>query len=207
MIRFLHVIAILCLVGSAGYAYSIKYDTLYYAEEIVKVRAKIRRERDAIAVAKAEWALLTRPDRLQRIVDQHLDLQPLSMNQLGRMADLPVRPPRTDAIGSKLDMLLSSLGTDGPAKPAPKPAPAGVATASKPAGASLAALAAEAAAPPPTATKAPAKAPSKAAAAPAPKPRPFSIEALLGFGGPAAAPRRSPRSPTTTGSIPSESAR
>lgn len=205
MIRFLHLVAIVSLIGSAGYAYSIKYDTLYYAEEIVKVRAKIRRERDAVAVAKAEWALLTRPDRLQRIVDQHLDMQPLSMNQLGRMADLPVRPPKTDAIGSKLDMLLGGLGAEAPGKPAPKaPAAGGPATAAaKPAAApaSLAALAAAAAAVPAPA----AKPPAKAAAAPA-KPRPFSIEALLGLGGPAAAPRR-PRSPTTTGSIPSENAR
>ena len=65
------------LIGSAAYAYSIKYDTLYYAEELAKLKAKIQRERDAVAIAKAEWALLTRPDRLQRIVDQHLDLQPL----------------------------------------------------------------------------------------------------------------------------------
>ena len=156
-------------------------------------------------MVKAEWALLTRPDRLQRIVDQHLDLQPLSMNQLGRMTDLPVRPPKTDAIGSKLDMLLSSLGTDGPAKPASKTAVAGgTAAAPKPGGASLAALAAEAAAPQAAAAKAPAR---SAAPAAAPKPRPFSIEALLGLGGPAAPPRRSSRSPTTTGSIPSENAR
>jgi hypothetical protein len=106
MIRLLHILAIACLVASAAYAYSIKYDTLYYAEEIVKVRRKIERERDAIAVAKAEWALLTRPDRLQRLVEQNLDLQPMTVMQLGKLADLPQRPAKADAIGMKLEALL-----------------------------------------------------------------------------------------------------
>jgi hypothetical protein len=103
--RFLHLVAISGLVASAGYAYSIKYDTLYYAEEVVKVRRKIERERDAIAVAKAEWALLTRPDRLQKLVEQNLDLQPMSVTQLGKLADLPQRPAKADAIGMKLEAL------------------------------------------------------------------------------------------------------
>ncbi|NNM70833.1 cell division protein FtsL [Enterovirga aerilata] len=106
MIRFLHLVAITGLVASAAYAYSIKYETLYYAEEVVKVRRKIERERDAIAVAKAEWALLTRPDRLQRLVEQNLDLQPMGIYQLGRLADLPQRPPKADAIGMKLEALI-----------------------------------------------------------------------------------------------------
>jgi hypothetical protein len=105
MMRFLHLVAISGLVASAGYAYSIKYDTLYYAEEVVKVRRKIERERDAIAVAKAEWALLTRPDRLQKLVEQNLDLQPMSVTQLGKLADLPQRPAKADAIGMKLEAL------------------------------------------------------------------------------------------------------
>lgn len=105
MMRLLHMVAICGLIASAAYAYSIKYDTLYYAEEIVKVRAKLTKERDAIAVAKAEWALLERPDRLQRMVDQHLDLQPMSINQLARLADLPVRPARNDEIARKLEAL------------------------------------------------------------------------------------------------------
>jgi hypothetical protein len=106
MIRLLHVLAITGLISSAAYAYSIKYDTLYYAEEVVKLRRKIERERDAIAVAKAEWALLTRPDRLQRLVEQNLDLQPMSIMQLGRLSDVPQRPPKSDAIGMKLEALI-----------------------------------------------------------------------------------------------------
>ena len=69
------------------------------------MKAKIHRERDAIAVLKAEWQLLNRPDRLQAIADKHLDLQPLHVHQLARMSDLPNRPPPADEIGRKLEAL------------------------------------------------------------------------------------------------------
>ena len=45
-------------IASAVYAYSIKYETLYYAEQVAKLKAKVQRERDAIAVLQAEWQLL-----------------------------------------------------------------------------------------------------------------------------------------------------
>lgn len=105
MIRFLHILAIAGLIASAGYAYSIKYDTLYYAEQVAKLKAKVQKERDGIAVIKAEWALLNRPDRLQAVADRYLDLQPLNVQQLARLSDLPNRPPRADEIGRKLEAL------------------------------------------------------------------------------------------------------
>lgn len=106
MMRLLHAVAITMLIASAAYAYGIKYDTLYYSEEIAKIRARLHKERDAIAVAKAEWVLLTRPERLQAMVDRHLDLVPLTVSQLARLSDLPVRPPRADEIGRKLETLM-----------------------------------------------------------------------------------------------------
>ncbi|HEX2136856.1 MAG TPA: hypothetical protein VHG30_13285 [Microvirga sp.] len=105
MIKLLHFAAISALVGSAGYAYSIKYETLYHAEQVAKLKAKLQRERDAIAVLRAEWQHLNRPDRLQVAVERHLDLQPLGVQQMARLSDLPNRPPREDGIGRKLEAL------------------------------------------------------------------------------------------------------
>jgi hypothetical protein len=105
MIRLLHIIVISALIASAGYAYSIKYETLYYAEQVAKLKGKLQRERDAIAVLKAEWQLLNRPDRLQAAAERHLDLQPMNIHQLARLSDLPNRPPREDGIGRKLEAL------------------------------------------------------------------------------------------------------
>jgi hypothetical protein len=105
MIKLLHIIAISALVASAGYAYSIKYETLFYVEQVAKLKSKVQRERDAIAVLQAEWQYLDRPDRLQVAADQHLDLQPLKIQQLARLSDLPDRPEREDEIGRKLEAL------------------------------------------------------------------------------------------------------
>jgi hypothetical protein len=105
MIRILHALAICGLISSAVYAYSIKYEALYFTEQIAKLKAKVQRERDAIAVVKAEWALLNRPERLQKMVQQKLDLQPMDVKQLARLADIPNRPDRGDEIARKLESL------------------------------------------------------------------------------------------------------
>jgi hypothetical protein len=117
LIRLLHIMAITGLIASAAYVYSIKYDTLYYAEEIAKLKVKLRQEHDAIAVNKAEWALLTRPDRLQRLADKVADLQPMVITQLARFSELPARPAKQDEIGAKLEAL---LGTEATATPKDK---------------------------------------------------------------------------------------
>lgn len=102
MIRILNLIAVLCLIGSAAYAYSIKYETLYHAEQVAKLKQRIQKERDSIAVLKAEWQHLNRPDRLQAAVDKHLSLQPLAVQQLARLSDLPEKAPKVDEIARLL---------------------------------------------------------------------------------------------------------
>lgn len=114
MIKLLHVVAIGALVSSAFYAYTIKYDTTLEAEQLQKIRMKAQRERDAIAVLKAEWQYLNRPDRVQALAVRHLDLQPFSVTQVVRMSDIPNRGPKVDAIGRKLEDLGLGLPTETP---------------------------------------------------------------------------------------------
>ena len=102
MIRLLNLVAVLGLIGSAIYAYSIKYDTLYQAGQVSKLKTGLHKERQAIAVLRAEWQLLTRPDRLQAAVERYLALEPIGTTHLGRLADLPARPDRGDEIGRLL---------------------------------------------------------------------------------------------------------
>jgi len=105
MVRFLNFLAVLALVGSAIYAYSIKYETIFHAERIVKLKHEIKAEQDEIATLRAEWAHLTRPERVQALADKFLDLQPVALRQIVRADALPERTARTDAIGDKLDAL------------------------------------------------------------------------------------------------------
>jgi cell division protein FtsL len=105
MVRFLNVLAILALVGAAIYAYSIKYQTIFYAEELTKLKHRIKAEQDAIAMSRAEWAHLTRPERIQALADKLLDLQPVAINQIVKPDALPERAPKVDTIGRKLESL------------------------------------------------------------------------------------------------------
>ena len=114
MIKLLHVIAIGALVSSALYAYSIKYETTLEAEQLQKLKAKAQRERDAIAVLKAEWQFLNRPDRVQMLAERHLDLQPFVVTQVVKPSDIPNRGPKVDAIGRKLEDLGLGLPTETP---------------------------------------------------------------------------------------------
>jgi cell division protein FtsL len=110
MWRLLHVIAIGALVASAVYVYSVKYQTIYASEQIVKTRHLLDKERDAINILRAEYAFLTRPDRLQALADKQLEMQPLSLHQIVKAADLPEPAARIDSIARKLE----SLGLPGP---------------------------------------------------------------------------------------------
>jgi hypothetical protein len=105
MWRVLNIVAMLALIGSALYAYTIKYETILFAEQLLKTQHQIGDQKDAIARLHAEWALLTRPERLQTLADGHTTLKQLQLNQIVSLNDLPNRPAKVDEIGRKLDSL------------------------------------------------------------------------------------------------------
>jgi cell division protein FtsL len=114
MWRIMHIAAIGALVASASYVYSVKYKTILWSEKIVETRHAIEREQDAINVLRAEYALLTRPERLQELADKDLGMQPLALNQIVRASDLPEAAPKIDSIGRKIDSLgLSATPSSG----------------------------------------------------------------------------------------------
>jgi cell division protein FtsL len=114
MVRFLNFVAVLALVGSAIYAYSIKYETIFHAERIVKLKHEIKAEQDEIATLRAEWAHLTRPERVQALADKFLDLQPVALRQIVSADAVPEKTARTDQIGDKLESLGLSEPTNTP---------------------------------------------------------------------------------------------
>ncbi|OAI27587.1 hypothetical protein A1351_01505 [Methylosinus sp. R-45379] len=120
MLRILNVVAILALIGSGFYAYSIKYQTMLRAEQINKMKREAKSERDAIAVLRAEWAFMTRPERVQDLADKYLDLKPVAVTQIATAQSLPEKPERIDSIGRKLDALgLGGAATTPAASEAP----------------------------------------------------------------------------------------
>ncbi len=115
--RYFNMLAILALVGSAAYAYSIKYETILYSERLKKTRNANKALQDQIGILRADWAHLTRPEFVQALADKHLDLQQLDLLQIGTIQELPERPPKIDSIGRKLEMLGLSEPTNTPAAP------------------------------------------------------------------------------------------
>lgn len=119
MIRILNLIAITALIGSAIYAYTIKYQTMYHAETIARLKNNIKKEKDQIGILRAEWAHLTRPERVQALADKLLDLQPLALNQIVKADAIPDKAAHVDTIGRKLEDLGLSEPTNTPSDSTP----------------------------------------------------------------------------------------
>ena len=54
--RLLNIFVIAALILAASIVYKIKFDSTLQAERVAKLRGELRRERDAIATLRAEWA-------------------------------------------------------------------------------------------------------------------------------------------------------
>lgn len=89
------------IVASAYSLYEVKWQVRELREQNVLVEAEIIKERRALEVLAAEWAYLTRPERLERLTRKHLpDLVSGSGMQVAGMEEFPPRPMETEADGS-----------------------------------------------------------------------------------------------------------
>jgi hypothetical protein len=91
--RLLNIMVIGALILAASFVYKIKFDSTLQAERVAKVAGELRRERDAIATLRAEWAKLDTPGRIQGLAERHLALQPIKSTQFDNLDRLPDRPP------------------------------------------------------------------------------------------------------------------
>jgi len=93
MMRLLNICVIAALVLAASDVYKIKFESTRQAQRVAKLRTEIRREHDAIAALRAEWAKLDSPARIQDLARRHLPLKPAEPRQSDRLDNLPERPP------------------------------------------------------------------------------------------------------------------
>jgi hypothetical protein len=109
--RITHLLVIGVLVFAAAYVYRIKMESTERTERVLRLRAEIREQRDAIAVLRAEWTKLDAPLRLQGLAERHLTLKPLTATQYDSFKNLPERPPslvkpgESDPIGAMLQSI------------------------------------------------------------------------------------------------------
>ena len=103
------VVAVLC---AAYVLYSLEHSIRGVERQITRTNAAIINEKETIGLLNAEWSSLTRPERLQRLAEQHLDLRRISPDQFVKIDELegrvPAEPPvkleeqGKDAIGDIL---------------------------------------------------------------------------------------------------------
>jgi hypothetical protein len=94
MIRIVHLVAVCLFIAAAVHVYKIKFDSTVQAERVARLRAEIKRERDAVASLRSEWARLDTPARIQQLAQRHLSLKPVDTLQFDQFDRLPERPPQ-----------------------------------------------------------------------------------------------------------------
>jgi len=100
MFRTTDMILIAAMLGAAGVTFKLKHDAEDRLAHIRKLEAEIRYEEDTLDLLKADWALLTQPGRLQRLVEafaEDLALHSVEPRQFASLGDLPLRPFEVDA--------------------------------------------------------------------------------------------------------------
>ena len=73
---------LLILAGSVAFVFFIKNKVMKISKEVRAVNVQIVAEKEAIHILNAEYAFLTNPKRMKKLISKHLSLHEISKNQL-----------------------------------------------------------------------------------------------------------------------------
>ncbi len=96
MVRTLDIVMVAALIATAGWTFKVKHDAEKSVSRVEALETQIRLEREAIDILKADWGLLTSPDRLEKLVIRHsqeLGLGPLQPRQITTIDKVPHKLP------------------------------------------------------------------------------------------------------------------
>jgi hypothetical protein len=99
MSRIVNVVLLAAVIIGAVITYGMKHQAELAAERVAKLERQIAEEKQAIALLKAEWSMLTQPSRLQTVVERHADhfeLAPFSTDQLATVEEIEIKPIQYD---------------------------------------------------------------------------------------------------------------
>ena len=86
---FLSLVLLTIISGISVYGVGMQHD--HQTQKHAQIEGNIIATTARIAILKAEWAYLSRPDRVQQLAERLLELKPLSANQIITDADLEQR--------------------------------------------------------------------------------------------------------------------
>lgn len=94
ILKITNALLIATILVSAWMIYSLEYRIRAGERRIVQLQAQIAEEEATTKLLAAEWALLTNPARIEKLVEKHLPgLQPLKPQQLTDLAGLDAKLP------------------------------------------------------------------------------------------------------------------
>lgn len=123
MLRFINFCLFFGLVALAYVIYHVKYEAHGLDDQIAALNKQIDDEHETIAELRAEWSLLNRPARIERLAEKYLNLAPAAPRQLVTMDTVsprnlePLAPTPAEATSSRG----VQAATPGPAVPARHP--------------------------------------------------------------------------------------
>lgn len=110
----LYVLSFLAVMGLAFWAYRENYATQHALKEVAQLQEEIATLRESLALTRAEWAYLNRPDRLRELSTINFDrlgLLPLEPAQFGQVTQVAYPRAKLD-IPSDLGQPVAVMGED-----------------------------------------------------------------------------------------------
>ena len=93
MIRPITCVAVLMACATGYYVYDVSHQVSLLDRQIEQTLQQTGSIRERIRMLHAEWTVRNRPERLQRLTDQYLSLEPTRPDQFVALADLASRLP------------------------------------------------------------------------------------------------------------------
>ena len=113
MRTLIYVMTFLSVIGLAFWAYHENYKTQAAISEVERLQRDIGLARERLAVLRAEWAYLNRPDRLRDLAELNFDrlgLLPFRPDQFGRADQVAYPAPPSLDLSQPVDV--SSAGAE-----------------------------------------------------------------------------------------------
>ena len=106
MLRTFDIVLIGMMIAAAAVTYKIKHDAEKQMSQVSKLERRINDERDTIDLLRADWSLLTQPNRLQKLVETfqgQLGLQQMEAQQIVNIDELPQPKPVVDDVANIIE--------------------------------------------------------------------------------------------------------